>query len=103
MSNIATALTTLADPTRRAVFEKLSEGEASVGELTACLPVSQPAVSQHLAALRNAGLVTVRSEGTRRIYQIDPTGLGPLRSWLDQFWDVQLAAYRAAAEGRDTP
>jgi DNA-binding transcriptional ArsR family regulator len=98
MSNVSSALTTLVDPTRRAVFERLAAGEASVGELAQGLPVSQPAVSQHLKVLREAGLVRVRAEGTRRMYQIDPAGLGPLRAWLDQFWDEQLASYRAAVE-----
>jgi len=105
MSNVSSALTTLVDPTRRAVFERLAAGEASVGELAQGLPVSQPAVSQHLKVLREAGLVRVRAEGTRRMYQIDPAGLGPLRAWLEQFWDEQLASYRAAVaegfEGKD--
>jgi len=69
-----------------------------VGELAGGLPVSRPAVSQHLAVLRAAGLVTDRREGARRVYQIDPTGLGPLRAWLDQFWDQSLQAFKAEAE-----
>lgn len=98
MTNTASLLTLLADPTRRALFERLAQGEASVGSLAEALPVSQPAVSQHLARLREAGLVSVRAEGTRRLYRIDPAGLGPLRAWLDRFWDAQLDAYRQAVE-----
>jgi DNA-binding transcriptional ArsR family regulator len=93
-----TALTALADPTRRAVFERLRGGPASVGELAAALPVSRPAVSQHLKALKQAGLVTDRPEGARRIYCIDPCGLGELRRWLDQFWDHALEAFKDEVE-----
>lgn len=97
-------LAALADPTRRAIFERLAERPASVAELTRALPVSQPAVSQHLARLREAGLVRDRAEGARRIYRIDPAGLGPLRAWLDRFWGDQLAAFKAAADaGEDAP
>jgi DNA-binding transcriptional ArsR family regulator len=92
------ALTALADPTRRAVFERLRGGPASVGELAATLPVSRPAVSQHLKALKLAGLVTDRPEGARRVYCIDPDGLGELRRWLDQFWDHALEAFRREVE-----
>jgi DNA-binding transcriptional ArsR family regulator len=94
----ASALTALADPTRRAVFERLRGGPASVGEVAAKLPVSRPAVSQHLKALKQAGLVHDRSEGTRRIYYIDPDGLGALRRWLDQFWDDALEAFKNEVE-----
>ena len=93
-----TALSALADPTRRAVFERLSRGPASVGALAAGLPVSRPAVSQHLKALKIAGLVTDRSDGTRRIYNVDPDGLGELRRWLDQFWDAALEAFKTEVE-----
>jgi DNA-binding transcriptional ArsR family regulator len=79
----ATALSALADPTRRAVFERLRRGPASVGEVAAEQPVSRPAVSQHLKALKLAGLVSDRAEGGRRVYYIDPEGLGELRRWLD--------------------
>jgi DNA-binding transcriptional ArsR family regulator len=82
-----TALTALADPTRRQVFESLRRGPASVGVIAAGLPVSRPAVSQHLKALKLAGLVGDRPEGTRRVYYIDPDGLGELRRWLDEFWE----------------
>jgi DNA-binding transcriptional ArsR family regulator len=83
----------LADPTRRRVFEKLGSGPKSVGAIARGLPVSRPAVSQHLRALKDAGLVSDRAEGTRRVYSIDPHGLGALRKWLDQFWDAALQAY----------
>ncbi len=84
------ALSALADPTRRAVFERLRRGPSAVGELAESLPVSRPAVSQHLKALKEAGLVADRAEGARRVYFIDPDGLGELRRWLDQFWDDAL-------------
>jgi DNA-binding transcriptional ArsR family regulator len=87
------AFTALADPTRRRVFERLSSGPKSVGAIARGLPVSRPAVSQHLRVLKDAGLVADRAEGTRRVYWIDPQGLGALRKWLDQFWDVALHAY----------
>ncbi len=92
------ALAALADPTRRRVFEELRAGPKPVGTIAAGLPVSRPAVSQHLKVLRNAGLVDDRTEGTRRIYFIDPRGLGALRAWLDQFWDQSLAAFQAEVE-----
>jgi len=94
----ANALTALADPTRRAVFERLRRGPASVGEVAAGLPVSRPAISQHLKALKQAGLVTGRPEGARRVYYIDPNGLGELRRWLDQFWDNALEAFKNEVE-----
>jgi DNA-binding transcriptional ArsR family regulator len=92
------ALTALADPTRRAVFERLRDSAASVGEITAGLPVSRPAVSQHLKVLKSAGLVEARAEGTRRVYYIDPRGLGELRRYLDQFWDAALEAFKGEVE-----
>ena len=92
------ALAALADPTRRRVFERLGDGPRSVGELAAGLPVSRPAVSQHLTALKAAGLVADEADGQRRVYRIDPNGLGPLRAWLDQFWDAALDAFKAEAE-----
>jgi DNA-binding transcriptional ArsR family regulator len=95
MTNTARALTALADPTRRAVFERLRNGPRAVGELARDLPVSRPAVSQHLQVLKAAGLVADRAEGTRRVYQIDPAGLGAIRAWLDQFWDEALEAFQA--------
>jgi len=86
-------LVALGDPTRRRVFERLKEGPKPVSAIARGLPVSRPAVSQHLKVLREAGLVRERAEGTRRVYFIDPKGLGPLRSWLDQFWDRTLSAF----------
>jgi DNA-binding transcriptional ArsR family regulator len=88
----------LADPTRREVFERLADGPKAVGELAKGLPVSRPAVSQHLKVLKEAGLVTDRPEGARRVYQIDPKGLGQIRAWLDRFWDEALEAFRAEVE-----
>jgi len=98
MTNAQRALNALADPTRRLVLERLSSGPAAVGEIAAGLPVSRPAVSQHLRALKQAGLVTDTARGTRRVYQIDPAGLGAVRAWLDQFWATSLDAFRAEAE-----
>jgi DNA-binding transcriptional ArsR family regulator len=95
------AFAALADPTRREVFERLAHGPRSVGELAAHLPVSRPAVSQHLKVLKAAGLVVDRPEGARRVYQIDPQGLGQVRAWLDRFWDEALEAFKAEAEKDD--
>jgi DNA-binding transcriptional ArsR family regulator len=92
------ALTALADPTRQRVFERLKAGPKSVGAIARGLPVSRPAVSQHLKVLKEAGLVQDRPEGTRRVYFIDPDGLGPLRAWLDEFWDRALEAFQAHIE-----
>ena len=86
MANTERALAALADPTRRQVFERLAHGPRAVSELARGLPVSRPAVSQHLKVLKSAGLVSDQAEGTRRVYQIDPAGLGAIRAWLDQFW-----------------
>ena len=88
----------LADPTRRAVFERLREGPRPVGELARDLPVSRPAVSQHLRVLKDAGLVTERKDGTRRLYRIDPDGVAAIRDYFDDFWNEALAAFKAAAE-----
>jgi len=96
----ADAFAALADPTRRRVFERLKSGPQPVGALAQGLPVSRPAVSQHLKALKEAGLVADRPEGTRRIYYIDPHGLAAVRRWLDQFWDEALAAFQAEVERR---
>lgn len=92
------AFAALADPTRRQVLERLARGPRAVGEIAQGLTVSRPAVSQHLKVLKEAGLVVDRAEGTRRVYSIDPDGLGPLRAWLDQFWGVALGAFRAEVE-----
>ena len=88
----------LADPTRRKVFERLAAGPRPVGEIARGLPVSRPAVSQHLKVLKEAGLVADRPEGARRVYHIDPKGLGAMRAWLDRFWDVALDAFKAELE-----
>ena len=95
------AFAALADPTRRQVFERLRQGPRAVGDLADGLPVSRPAVSQHLKVLKEAGLVTDRADGTRRVYQIDPQGLGQLRGWLDRFWDVALSAFAEEAERQE--
>ena len=96
------AFAALADPTRRRVFERLKTGSKPVGAIARGLPVSRPAVSQHLKVLKKAGLVADRPEGTRRVYFIDPHGLGALRRWLDQFWDDALAAFQAEVERADS-
>ncbi len=91
----------LGDPTRRAIFERLLEGPRAVGELAARLPISRPAVSQHLRVLKDAGLVTDRAEGTRRLYTVHAAGLAKLRADLDRFWDHALAAFKHAAEAAE--
>lgn len=92
------AFAALGDPTRRQILERLRSGPKPVGVIAAGLSVSRPAVSQHLKILKEAGLVQEEPQGTRRVYQIDPKGLGPLRAWLDQFWDQALEAFRAEVE-----
>jgi DNA-binding transcriptional ArsR family regulator len=98
VTNAERVFSALTDPTRRAVFERLRQGPRAVGEIARGLPVTRPAVSQHLKVLKEAGLVTDRSEGTRRIYHIDPKGLGAMRAWLDQFWEAALDAFAAEVE-----
>jgi DNA-binding transcriptional ArsR family regulator len=93
--------TALGDPTRRSIFERLADRPQAVGELARGLPVSRPAVSQHLKVLKDAGLVTDRAAGNRRIYQLNPDGVGALRSYLDRFWRSSLAAFRTAAETKE--
>ena len=88
----------LGDPTRRAILERLRGGAKAVGELAEGLPVSRPAVSQHLRVLEDAGLVVARKYGTRRLYRLDPDGLDELRAALDSFWSDALAAFAAAAQ-----
>ena len=90
--------TALGDPTRREIFERLADRPQAVGELAGGLPVSRPAVSQHLKVLKEAGLVVDRPAGNRRIYQLNPDGVDALRAQLDGFWTKTLAAYKAAAE-----
>ena len=92
------AWTALGDPTRRAIFERVADRPSAVGELARELPVSRPAVSQHLKVLKDAGLVVDRPDGTRRIYQVAPDGVGALRAQLDRFWNQALAAYKEAVE-----
>lgn len=96
-----TALETLADPTRRAVFERLREGPLSVAQIAGGLPVSRPAVSQHLKVLKDAGLVRDEPRGTARIYRIHAEGLRELRDWLDGFWDEALTRFKDYAERED--
>lgn len=91
-------MTALGDPTRRAIFELLADGPRAVGELARELPVSRPAVSQHLKVLKEAGLVVDRQVGTRRLYQIDPDGVAALRAYFDRFWNQSLAAFKKAVE-----
>jgi DNA-binding transcriptional ArsR family regulator len=96
------AFEALGDPTRRAILERLGRHPRSVRELADALPVSRPAVSQHLKVLKRSGLVTDRAEGTRRIYRVDPTGIAAMREYLDQMWDAALAAFAVAVEDQDT-
>ena len=91
-------LDALGDPTRRAVCERLAAGPLAVGQLAARLPVSRPAVSQHLKVLKEAGLVIDRPVGNRRLYELDPVGVTVLRAWLDHIWSDALVAFKAAAE-----
>ena len=91
----------LGDRTRRTIFERLANRPHAVGELAKGLPVSRPAVSQHLRVLKDAGLVAHRAAGTRRIYQLDPDGVGALRAYLDRFWNQALAAFKNAVEQAD--
>ena len=90
----------LGDPTRRAIFERLATRPSAVGELAGAFPVSRPAVSQHLKVLKDAGLVTDRALGTRRIYQVHPPAVEALRTYLDSFWTTALDRFKAAAEAR---
>jgi len=88
----------LGDPTRRAILERLRGGPLSVAEIARDLPVSRPAVSQHLRVLKEAGLVSERRSGTRRLYRLDLNGLATLRAYLDSFWEEALAAFKVATE-----
>jgi DNA-binding transcriptional ArsR family regulator len=97
----AHSMTALGDPTRRAIFERLAAGPTSVGALAAGMPVSRPAVSQHLKVLKEAGLVVDRQAGNRRIYSLDPDGVGALRAYFDRYWTQALGAFKHAAEQRD--
>jgi DNA-binding transcriptional ArsR family regulator len=95
---MANGMDALGDPTRRAIFERLAQGPTAVNEIAKELPVSRPAVSQHLKVLKAAGLVTDRAEGTRRLYQLDPRGIGELRAYFDAFWMQALTAFKQAVE-----
>lgn len=91
-------MSALGDDTRRAIFELLADGPRAVGEIAASLPVTRPAVSQHLKVLKDAGLVVDRHAGTRRIYQVDPEGVAMLRDYLDTFWNRALVAFKQTVE-----
>jgi DNA-binding transcriptional ArsR family regulator len=97
-STATEAIAALADPTRRAIFERLRRGPQPVATLARGLPVSRPAVSQHLKVLKDAGLVSDRADGARRIYRVDPAGLGAIRAWLDQFWEANLKSFQMEVE-----
>jgi DNA-binding transcriptional ArsR family regulator len=98
---MANQFAALAEPMRARIVETLAGRPMPVGELAALLPVTRPAVSQHLKVLKEAKLVRDQAQGTRRIYSIDPAGLGAIRAWLDRFWDGALARYAEAAERED--
>src|SRR3990170_5803405 len=98
MTYATSGWTALGDPTRRTIFERLIEHPSAVGELARELPVSRPAVLQHLKVLKDARLVVDQRVGTRRVYQVDPEGLRLLRGYLDHFWDQALAAYKTVVE-----
>jgi DNA-binding transcriptional ArsR family regulator len=101
MANAMRALSALGDPTRRTIFERIAERPRAVGDLARGLPISRPAVSQHLKVLKDAGLVRDIRAGTQRIYQVDPDGLTALRAELDRFWTKTLAAYKTVVEQPD--
>ncbi|WP_433360946.1 ArsR/SmtB family transcription factor [Actinoplanes sp. CA-142083] len=104
MTNATAMLTALGDPTRQAIFERLADGPLAVGQLAGVLPISRPAVSQHLKVLKDVGLVTDRQDGTRRLYSVDPDGLAVLRAHLDGFWERSLAAFQQHAnQDREKP
>jgi DNA-binding transcriptional ArsR family regulator len=96
------AIEALGDPTRRAIFEHLVRQPRSVRQLAESLPVSRPAVSQHLKVLKRSGLVVDRAQGTRRIYRVDPAGVAAMREYLDHMWDAALAAFAMAVEDQPT-
>ena len=98
MANHSERFAALADPTRREIFERLARRPLAVGEIAEGMPVSRPAVSQHLKVLKDAGLVTMRTEGTRNVYQIDFRAIASMRAYLDRFWNRALAAFKDAVE-----
>jgi DNA-binding transcriptional ArsR family regulator len=102
MANHSECFVALADPTRRAIFERIARRPASVGKLAAGFEVTRPAVSQHLKVLKDAGLVTDEQVGARRVYRVDFRGVQAMRSYLDRFWDRALAAFKAAAEEEES-
>ena len=101
MANEINAFAALSEPMRLRIVEKLAARPMSVGEIAAELPISRPAVSQHLKVLKQASLVSDEPEGTRRIYHVDPAGLGRIRQWLDRHWERALAAYVETVERED--
>ena len=101
MADASKMMSVLAEPIRQTIFDRLADGPRPVGELAAELPVSRPAVSQHLKVLKDAGLVIDRKAGTRRLYQVDPAGLAILRTYLDQMWERSLASFEAAVREDD--
>ena len=100
-NNALDSIAALGDPTRRTIFERVAAQPSAVGDLARGLPVSRPAVSQHLRVLKEAGLVTETPEGTRRIYRLDPRGIAAMRAWLDDHWSLALAAFKAFADEAD--
>ena len=101
MTTNLSALGALGDPTRRAIFEYLSERPSAVGELSSHFPVTRPAVSQHLKVLKDAGLVASHRDGNRRIYRLDPGGLAEMRAYLDRFWDCALTTFKTVVEQKE--
>ena len=102
MTTYQNGFSALADPTRRAIFERLARRPSPVGELAEGLPVSRPAVSQHLKVLREAGLVSDSRDGSRRLYRVDPEGVAGMRAYLDRFWSDALAAFEKAAKAEES-
>ena len=100
-TNASTGFAALSDPTRRQIFDRLSRKALSVGDLAEGLPVTRPAVSQHLKVLKDAGLVSVRTEGTRNIYRVDPKGVAAMRDYLDRFWQRALASFKEEVENKE--
>ena len=102
MTNLSAAFAALAEPTRQQIFERLARKALAVGDLAEGLPVTRSAVSQHLKILKDAGLVTSRTEGTRNIYQVDPRGVEAMRDYLDRFWERALANFKREVEKEDS-
>ena len=102
MTTYQSGFSALADPTRRQIFERLARRPSAVGQLAEALPVSRPAVSQHLKVLRDAGLVVDARDGSRRLYRVNPDGVAAMRAYLDRFWSDALAAFESAAGSEET-